>query len=198
MEHTCAIDIVGYVWCWGWDEFGQLGNGTSDLNQHPNPLKIKSLTNIVEISAGYSHTCAINTTGSIWCWGGNTNGQLGIGNTTDAYFPKLVPGILSMRSRPTPTNHPTLTPPTTSSNLSTAMILVIILSICLVIFSIVVIIWFIKCYQSNEVTVNRMHLYENTKTNKSSLEISRSNEPINFKNDKIQKFNQPLIKKAVK
>ncbi len=94
-SHTCALSQGETVSCWGRNYEGQLGNGAlihtlgSDKS---TPVPVVSLTNVINISAGYGHTCAVLSTGSytISCWGANSYGQLGHGNTTDSSSPVQV------------------------------------------------------------------------------------------------------------
>lgn len=74
-EHSCALMQGGDVMCWGANNRGQLGNGsTADA---PTPQRTFHLSGTAQaISAGFAHTCAI-TNGSLKCWGDNTGGQLG-------------------------------------------------------------------------------------------------------------------------
>jgi alpha-tubulin suppressor-like RCC1 family protein len=77
---TCAIRSDGTLWCWGGNESGQLGDGTTKSRNAP--VQVGDDRNWASVSPGGSHTCAIRTDGSLWCWGGNYVGQLGLG--TDA------------------------------------------------------------------------------------------------------------------
>lgn len=79
-EHACAIRAGGTVWCWGANYSGQCGNATSA--QAPAAVQVVQtggapLTNIVEIEAGYTSTCARDSGGAVWCWGDGSKGQLG-------------------------------------------------------------------------------------------------------------------------
>jgi len=78
--HTCVLLSDNSVWCWGGNESGQLGAGTTTSS--PIPLRIASLA-AKSIDAGGGNTCAVATTGEPWCWGKNEWGQLG-NNSTDA------------------------------------------------------------------------------------------------------------------
>jgi hypothetical protein len=74
--HTCAIKQDGSLWCWGWNQYGQVGDGTNtDRN---TPVQIMP-GGVIAVSAGLAHTCAIKQDGSLWCWGWNQYGQVGDG-----------------------------------------------------------------------------------------------------------------------
>ena len=78
---ACAVLSDGSVRCWGDNEYGTLGNGTT--TDSASPVLVPSLTNIVAISAGIEHACALAADGTVWCWGLNTYGELGHLSTTD-------------------------------------------------------------------------------------------------------------------
>ena len=89
--HTVALDEEGKVYTWGYNEFGQLGDGTTTnstlpicISEKGNELKGKK---IVDVSAGYGHTVAIDEEGKIYAWGFNEYGQLGDGTTTYSVLP---------------------------------------------------------------------------------------------------------------
>src|SRR5207249_2940082 len=83
--HTCALLGDGTVRCWGQNDLGQLGNGTSDpvpnnpSTFNPTPVTVSGITTAVAISAGGWHTCALLQDGTVRCWGDNTWGQMGNG-----------------------------------------------------------------------------------------------------------------------
>ena len=81
LVHTCAVLDDGSAWCWGRDEFGQLGDGAPFADQ-ASPAKVALPTGrrAVALSAGGFHTCAVLDDGSAWCWGRNIVGQLGNGS----------------------------------------------------------------------------------------------------------------------
>ena len=94
--HTCAALSNGFVRCWGYNYYGQLGNKTN-VNQH-NP--VSSLDSGVregvrEIAAGWYHTCALLSSGGVKCWGRNNYGQLGDGTSTNDNSPVQVAGLTS-------------------------------------------------------------------------------------------------------
>jgi alpha-tubulin suppressor-like RCC1 family protein len=105
-DHTCGITAQDVVYCWGENVAGELGAPTSEMCPGffgTNPPHACSTTPIVvsggllftKVAAGIDHTCGISTTGQLYCWGGNGNGQLGNGTTTPSTTPVLVSGSAS-------------------------------------------------------------------------------------------------------
>lgn len=90
-----ALDSTGKVWSWGYNDGGQLGNGSNMSQLQPVAVDVTTgISPIRSISAGESHVVASAVDGSIWTWGYNGYGQLGTGNITDANSPvKLVAGL---------------------------------------------------------------------------------------------------------
>lgn len=79
--HTCALLRRGDVACWGWNRFGQLGNGVGvAANDVMHPAPVVGLTQAVSVGVGNNHLCAVDAVGTVWCWGDNAFGQLGIGS----------------------------------------------------------------------------------------------------------------------
>ena len=93
-DHACALTTAGKIKCWGNNEDGQLGDGTT--SNRLLPTQVSSLESSVSaISSGYYHTCALMTTGGVKCWGSNQHGQLGDGTTTKRQVPTQVKGLES-------------------------------------------------------------------------------------------------------
>jgi len=91
-EHTCARQGA-MIYCWGQNDYGQLGNNAPNERQQPQPVRASDgsvRTDIAAISAGAYHTCARTTNGSALCWGNNSNGQLGTGDSQDRRYPAPV------------------------------------------------------------------------------------------------------------
>jgi alpha-tubulin suppressor-like RCC1 family protein len=77
-SHTCAVRTDNTLWCWGSNSVGQLGTlvGYGTNNSYPNPQQVP-LNGVVQVSAGSDATCATTQTNRVWCFGSNSNGQLG-------------------------------------------------------------------------------------------------------------------------
>lgn len=89
-DHSCALNAGGAVVCWGDNRFGQLGNGSTAQTQSVSGNAVSGLTNGVGVAAGWFHGCAVQAGGTVQCWGRNSSGQLGNGNTLDRNLPATV------------------------------------------------------------------------------------------------------------
>ncbi|MBI2061692.1 MAG: hypothetical protein HYT87_18280 [Nitrospirae bacterium] len=89
--HTCALVSDGRVKCWGYNLYGQLGDGsTADKLV---PVSVSSLTGALSITEGNYHTCALVSDGTARCWGLNNNGQLGDGSAAGKTTPITVSSL---------------------------------------------------------------------------------------------------------
>ena len=89
---TCATDSDGVAYCWGYNGYGQLGDGTN--NTRLVPIKVISTVGspmygkkIVSIGGGQFHTCAADSSGKAYCWGLNNYGEFGNNSTTSSLVP---------------------------------------------------------------------------------------------------------------
>lgn len=98
-EHTCAVSSSASdhprAWCWGMQADGRLGDGATGTGSVLSPTLVTTDATtmpgaIADISGGASHSCALQATGSGWCWGSGTNGRLGHGATTTHGVPQAV------------------------------------------------------------------------------------------------------------
>lgn len=89
---TCALRSAGTVMCWGLNTYGQIGNGNTTTPQ-PTPVEVVGLTGVSAITTGEYHACALLSTGSVKCWGYNSNGQLGNGGLVNSSSPVDVLGL---------------------------------------------------------------------------------------------------------
>ena len=90
---SCGVRTDTTLWCWGYNAVGQVGDGT--VTQRPSPVQIGTGYATVSVTAyafdpTEAHACATKTAGTLWCWGGNSYGQLGDGTTTAHIAPSQV------------------------------------------------------------------------------------------------------------
>lgn len=93
--HSCALlKKDGAVSCWGQNDKGQLGDGTTTNRNKPAAVVVAGgiLVNATGITAGDSHSCALMKSGAVWCWGKNDLGQLGDGSNKDSLTPAVALG----------------------------------------------------------------------------------------------------------
>lgn len=100
-SHSCMITETGAAYCWGANEYGQLGSSEpmqrclgASVACSPTPLRVEGLPAATLIDGSVRHTCALDTTGAAWCWGFGQGGQLGDGRAADSLVPVAVAGGL--------------------------------------------------------------------------------------------------------
>jgi alpha-tubulin suppressor-like RCC1 family protein len=91
-DFTCVILRTGFLRCWGNNEFGQLGDGTTTA--HHTPISVQGLKyKVLMLAAGYYTTCVVTVDGNLKCWGNNLYGQLGNGAVSNSNVPVDVVGL---------------------------------------------------------------------------------------------------------
>ena len=91
--NTCIINSTKSLLCWGYNANGRLGLGNTTDQYSPVAVTFPNdgtVEKVAESGGFVSHNCAIMTNGSLYCWGKNSNGELGINSTTDQTTPQLV------------------------------------------------------------------------------------------------------------
>jgi alpha-tubulin suppressor-like RCC1 family protein len=94
--HSCALSSLGEVYCWGENSSGQLGDDNSPVDSAGavSASVTGDLVGVaVQVDAGAAHTCALDYDGSVYCWGDNSAGQLGVGPSADMSVPVQVPTL---------------------------------------------------------------------------------------------------------
>ncbi|WP_169796733.1 hypothetical protein [Chondromyces crocatus] len=87
--HACAVMRDGTSRCWGENPYGSLGLGDMAPDSVSSPERVGLLMDIQEVASGGIHTCA-RSVNSTFCWGNNSQGQLGLGNDVDHHTPQLI------------------------------------------------------------------------------------------------------------
>jgi alpha-tubulin suppressor-like RCC1 family protein len=87
-KHTCYVNS-SKVYCWGANDYGQLGRPNVTLI-YASPFEVPGIDNAVAVTAGSTHSCALTSLGTVWCWGRGADGRLGYGSQFDSFGPKPV------------------------------------------------------------------------------------------------------------
>jgi len=91
--HTCALLAGGTAACWGFNGWGELGNGTLGAGANPTPVPVDGLTGAKQLAAGQQFSCAVLGDDTVACWGKGTNGKLGNGTTSFSTSPGPVSNL---------------------------------------------------------------------------------------------------------
>jgi alpha-tubulin suppressor-like RCC1 family protein len=86
---SLALLADSTIWGWGFDNLGQLGNGTGVSTSHI-PVQVSGITTAIAIGAGFEHATALLADGTVWAWGTGSNGELGNGLATSSFAPVQV------------------------------------------------------------------------------------------------------------
>jgi alpha-tubulin suppressor-like RCC1 family protein len=91
--HSCGVDDAGAGFCWGSEDFGQLGNGVAARGDfEAGPVTVLADSLLTAVVTGANHSCALTASGNVLCWGAADDGQLGDGLLTQSPVPVLVTG----------------------------------------------------------------------------------------------------------
>lgn len=93
--HTCGVTTAGAGYCWGDNQFGELGNGTQGNNPTSSPSAVSGGRTFTMISPGRYFSCGLTTAGEAYCWGVNSEGELGDGSIVLGNVPRAVSGQLN-------------------------------------------------------------------------------------------------------
>jgi alpha-tubulin suppressor-like RCC1 family protein len=83
--HACGLGVGGEAYCWGSNQFGQLGDGGT--SESATPVRVTGGRSFAAISAGDAFTCAVSTAHDLFCWGRNASGELGVGSVDQGQHP---------------------------------------------------------------------------------------------------------------
>lgn len=89
---TCAASATGQTWCWGDGFFGETGDRLLAVGTSPKEIR-NPVPEIIQLTSGWFHSCAMTKNGDIFCWGKNLEGELGNSSTVSRADPVNVSGI---------------------------------------------------------------------------------------------------------
>lgn len=90
--HTCAVTESGGAKCWGYNTYGQMGNGSNTSTHIPSDV-VGLTSGVKQVVAGLKASCAVTTAGAVYCWGQNNHGILGNGAGATSNVPLTVSGV---------------------------------------------------------------------------------------------------------
>lgn len=97
VRHSCAVASSGATYCWGYDFDGELGDGTANSVKASRVLVTGGIA-FTSVTTGYDFSCGLTGAGAAYCWGVNSNGQLGDGTVSNRTSPVAVSGGLTFQS----------------------------------------------------------------------------------------------------
>ena len=95
--HNCGITLTQEAYCWGANGVGQLGIDSATTARY-SPRLVTGGFAFTQIASGVNHTCALRSAGSVFCWGDNSNGELGDGTFAERHSPTAVLGTATFQS----------------------------------------------------------------------------------------------------
>jgi alpha-tubulin suppressor-like RCC1 family protein len=90
VDHTCGVTTGNVAYCWGNNDYAQLGDGTT--TERHTPSRVAGSRRWGTVIAGWRHSCGVTEAGRAFCWGNNEWGQLGDGTKDDHPTPVAVVG----------------------------------------------------------------------------------------------------------
>lgn len=96
-SYGLALKSDGTVWAWGDNSLGQLGYQPVAYQQYV-PTRIENFGSVAAIAAGQTHTLALKNDGTVWAWGSNYYGELGLGTTGNKYVPTKIPSLSGVKA----------------------------------------------------------------------------------------------------
>ena len=103
--HGCSLAADGTAFCWGRNINGELGTGSAIRDTALSPRRTAGGHRFTSLSAGGSHTCGITQPGTVYCWGANSEGQLGDGTRSERNTPQPVVIAMSFKEITAGTTH---------------------------------------------------------------------------------------------
>ncbi|HTC24939.1 MAG TPA: Ig-like domain-containing protein [Gemmatimonadales bacterium] len=94
-DHACGLTTTGNIYCWGANDFGQLGTGNTNPRTAPTLVSVSPPATFTQVSAAAQFTCALTTTNLALCWGLNFNGQLGNAINVNTNTPNSSPLVVN-------------------------------------------------------------------------------------------------------